>query len=1033
MSQARAILPLTIALAACSATPTVIPTKNLDRPTDVAFVCLGLVSSDSTGTTVLTGRGMEACHPRASVDPASTTNGVRTLGTFAFVPNAGRGELAVADMERGRLLDLTPEAPGYGMLPVGGDPEVVAATQDGCWVATANRTSCDITLVDPARLLIGPFSTSTAPAVPATGAGDTSRRLAVRTAGGTPLSTAIGEIAFLPPTSSSPRCQAGAAPRAVVTFPSCDMVAVVELAFDSGVANVVSAYYVRPDLPGGFQPAGSEPVCPVDCGSAAAADGGSAGPTGQGIDGGIAPAGYGLQPLVLTPDGHRVYVGSLRDTAISSLDIGPAGLANPARIELAEQPAGVSRLRLGVDPFLDQQVPQSDGTTATVAGQFLRSRGAFLYAFAGDNSIRVLDLDGATPIECDVNINVNAIAAPLQRGQSCFPIGTTPRRPLARGPGISIPTFLNSDLPPPLPRDISFAELQPYAGDANVHALSGQFGFVLASNGQVYVLNLAPNAEDATATHSFREVRDVGKTSRTPIAMSIAPQRSELQTDQAFASTATLAGNDGPLLRTFSTDSGKTTSWLDYPDPDSIVSPKWDIVWEGILPGTARGSGIVRAPAEAGLAGTLGDAGADFCASQTRVGDVLMFAGCAQDVECQPDNEFTCQVSVSGARGMCLPMDTTRSAQLIERCGRFMGSRMRYEVARATPTALDVRLKLDEVPKTTLNPCQQDSDCWPDADHGARAGGSASASGRLPFACVEVRPQDRRCVQRCSAKGKDTECRAGHVCEEVPWVVPSGDTYCVEAPPIDPGCFPQPMTAYSVRAGHAFMVVGSLLPRPHTTRVVDGVCQDDAPGDPSLVERIPLNAPRCPDAFLNLTNPTPDAQGNPVPSPTPFVQNLAAQAGLNPCLYQGARSDGETSQAAEAGAPGDHVRAFFQNPQIRFVMTNLEDYAGDLLAIHFELQYGFVPLTVKVPSYEVLLTMGTRIVTGPTKTPESPILHSPPTGDMSYPYLYVVDQGRTALTPGSRGQVLRINPRAGSSEVVSFDTTYSGSTPFQLQ
>jgi len=37
----------------------------------------------------------------------------------------------------------------------------------------------------------------------------------------------------------------------------------------------------------------------------------------------------------------------------------------------------------------------------------------------------------------------------------------------------------------------------------------------------------------------------------------------------------------------------------------------------------------------------------------------------------------------------------------------------------------------------------------------------------------------------------------------------------------------------------------------------------------------------------------------------------------------------------------------FQNPQIRFVLANLDEYAGDLLSIHFELQYGFVPFTCK--------------------------------------------------------------------------------------
>jgi hypothetical protein len=153
------------------------------------------------------------------------------------------------------------------------------------------------------------------------------------------------------------------------------------------------------------------------------------------------------------------------------------------------------------------------------------------------------------------------------------------------------------------------------------------------------------------------------------------------------------------------------------------------------------------------------------------------------------------------------------------------------------------------------------------------------------------------------------------------------------------------------------------------------------------------------------------------------VQTLSAQAGANPCLYQGVHTDGDKD--------AEHVRAFFQNPQIRFVLTNLDRYAGDLLAISFKFKDGFSPLTVTT-SYDVQLTMGTRIIVGPTKTPESPIRHDS-TVEIAYPYIYVVDQGRTALTAASRGQVLRINPRAGSNELATFDSTTSGSTPFQLQ
>jgi hypothetical protein len=419
-------------------------------------------------------------------------------------------------------------------------------------------------------------------------------------------------------------------------------------------------------------------------------------------------------------------------------------------------------------------------------------------------------------------------------------------------------------------------------------------------------------------------------------------------------------------------------------------------------------------------AGSMQDAGANFCASTVQPGDILMFAGCTKDVECQPDDQFSCQVSISGARGMCLPIAAAASAEVIKNCGRFMGSRMRYEVDKVTATGLTLRLKLDEVPKTTLNPCTQDSDCWPDAEHSAQGAGS---QGRRAFACVEIRPNERRCVHPCSAA--DSECRTGHVCEKVPWVESSaGDKFCVEAPPIDKQCFPQPMTSYSVRAGHAFTVTGSALPSLHNARVdPDGTCRYDTPASPALVARIPLAAPACPEGFL-----APATVGA-----SQFVQNLSAQAGSNPCLYKGKGiyNDGPSPTSSD---DGERVRAFYQNPQIRFVLTNLDQYVGDLMAIHFELQYGFLPLTVQ-PSYDVLLTMGMRILVGPTKTPESPIRQKSgdKSGSTSFPYLYVVDQGRTYLTPGSRGQVLRINARAGSSEVVTFDTTYSGSTPFQLQ
>jgi hypothetical protein len=424
----------------------------------------------------------------------------------------------------------------------------------------------------------------------------------------------------------------------------------------------------------------------------------------------------------------------------------------------------------------------------------------------------------------------------------------------------------------------------------------------------------------------------------------------------------------------------------------------------------------------------LVDQGANFCSSGVQAGDVLMFSGCTRDSDCQPDDTFNCQVTVSGARGVCLPRDSAARSALATRaeCARFMGSRLRYEIAAATPTSLALNLKLDEVPKTTLNPCTQDADCRPDVDHGLLAGASPDGGVAKAFECVEVRPQERRCVQKCHA---DTDCRAGNVCEVVPGLLPVGEGrgLCVEAPPLEPSCFPQPMTSYSVRAGNSYMVYGTSLPRPRTSRVsAAGTCEVDKTANPTLVTRIPLSAPQCPESFLGLAHP---AGEDKVVNPAVFVQGLSVQPGNDPCLYMGARVDGDLT----AADPGEnHIRAFYENPQIRFVLTNLEQYAGDLVSIHFEFQYGFVPLVTQIPTYEVQLTVPARIIAGPTMTPESPARRNPPIS-LTYPYIYVVDQGRTMLTPGSRGQVLRINPRAGSNEIVTFDTAVSGSTPFQLQ
>jgi hypothetical protein len=292
-----------ILLGACGQQTVVLPSRDFDRPTDMTFGCLGVFKGEA-GALTLSGQPMDRCHPPGAQDPRPGTfdsTGVQ-YRTYGYVTNSGRGDLSLIDMSFCRsddsrcfpagadLVDLDSETAGYTAAPVGELPEVVAASQDGCRVLTANRGSCDLTLVDPSRVLAKIWSSTTpAPTTQAEGL------IAVtpHTASGKVLDLAPGEIAFVPQqtatlggnsllctdagTLAAPVGAPAATPdaraswRAVVTFPSCDLIALVDL--PSG--DILDSYQVARD---GANPAssfaylhsGTEPVCArTDCGARA--------------------------------------------------------------------------------------------------------------------------------------------------------------------------------------------------------------------------------------------------------------------------------------------------------------------------------------------------------------------------------------------------------------------------------------------------------------------------------------------------------------------------------------------------------------------------------------------------------------------------------------------------------------------------------------------------------------------------------------------------------------------------------------------
>jgi hypothetical protein len=1084
-------LPVAVLLASCSSQPTIVPVRNLERPSDMTFVCLGSIGSGDQRR--LSGRPMARCHPPSAADVDPFLETPRLFGTFAFIANSARGELSVVDMDTNTnanpptLVDLDPSLPGYNTVPIGVFPEMMAASQDGCRVVTANRGSCDLTLIDPQRLLTARFGVAKA----STDTGPVTEHVTINTGSHRPLAVAPKEIVFLPQALKDLNSQAleenaclagdgayvGPAGndvpaartpwRALVTFPGCDLVAMVEL--PSGT--IVSSVYIRPDR---VEDAGTEPVCPVECGpgitppadasavasqdapaaaggDATVADGGGPGDAA----GAAAPTLAGplrVGALAVLPDGKRVYVGAEGAPFVSALDITASGLTIPGdggRIPLHDDAGGVTRLRLSVDPYRPSADMQS-------LGRFIGDRGDFLYAIARDDSIRLVDVGarltlstGMKERECDTNIDPLFLGSlPNGPDHGCYfvedpQMPPLQRRALTMGPGIRIPTVFTPDVPPPLPRDIAFAHVK---GTPNVSgavadpALDGDFGYVLASNGAVYVLRLDPRTltldpqppftgSTRLMNHSFVNF-NLTQRGQGPARVNVLPGRNFTFTEVPLPAQITLLPLRGPRLESVS-DSDATSgiviySWARFPDQTAATPQTWQITWEGQLPNTARLEGEVEQPVSgSGSAGALRDLGVDFCDSGVLNGDILLFPGCTLDTDCFPAGTAVCRQAAAGSPGLCFPRTAVKDEKFAENCRRHLGSRRRYEIVSSTPGRLELGLKIDEVPRTSLTPCtpkerqEDDTDC-------------RVAPAYAGFRCLQVRAEDRpRCVQPCGIQAgdgsftrDDTRCRVGTVCEDVPGSVVG--PLCVEGPPLDQKCWPV-QSSYRVQAGNSFIITGTAAPIPPVARTAGGQCVADLSRHQLLVNRIPLDAPRC--------EQIPD--GTTVAKALEQMPQGPTGTWGNPCLFQAPNDDeGETTTGSPFPAVcterACHVKALFQNQQVRFVMTNLEEYAGDAAISYFDVTGGFRPATADYPD-DVIITAGVRILQGPIKTPESP----GPMGGTNeafvvFPYLFVVDQGRTASSLASRGQVLRLNPRTGTLGIPRFDGIFTVH-PFQIQ
>ncbi|HEX2657730.1 MAG TPA: hypothetical protein VHU40_05640 [Polyangia bacterium] len=620
----------------CTQQPIFLPSHDFERPTDMAFSCLRVIPGETDARVV--GLPMDACHPPGAPDPLIGPNS--PYKTFAFVTNSERGDVSVLDMSYCRpddtncqqkalqpgahVVDLDPSTIGYAAAPVGELPETIVSSQDGCRLLTANHGSCDLTAIDPAALLT--------PHLTQTPLGPYSHTFMVHTGSHVPLALAAGEVQFVPQQTAGLSRDDGnicqphgtlAAPvgevpatlenpaswRAIVTFPSCDLVALIDIETET----ILDSYQARPDGDGNFvfTAMGTEPVCPrIDCGPGAgtvvdagvttddAAAGGAPGVGGFGGVGGMGGAAggagdaaggaggashaptppaevgsLGLKPIAIRPEGTRVYIGATNVSSVGALDIVGARLAEPAKGSSTRLPGarGVMRLRLSVDPFAYASGHPNDPTKPEF-GRFVSLQEQdpsnplqYLYVIARDTTLRIMDVSGPEgPIQCDVGVDPTRLDADQEKQRKCFPLGQQglPHLPQVLGyDGLRFPSP---------PQDVAFATYySQVSADPTVQAVSeqtlnGAFAFVLTGAGSVFVINIDPETRKtaqvlANPDDPSKPTADVQPESPVPLpntprdanvitySQNLLPSAGPARVDSALPVTT----SNGPILRLF--------------------------------------------------------------------------------------------------------------------------------------------------------------------------------------------------------------------------------------------------------------------------------------------------------------------------------------------------------------------------------------------------------------------------------------------------------------------------------------------------
>lgn len=534
---------------ACGDTTTTGVTElNLDRPVDVSFACyrkkFDSQGNPATGpSTAMPTAVCQALSPQLSTDPSMPYPGQAEFTPpdwYGFILQSASGTLALttwpvspadslfatgsspqqfSDTSTSlfHVLDADRLTPGKNAISIGEDPVAVVTDKTGCFEVTANAGSCDLSELDITSTLANIVD----------GSPDRPRidRVTVTAPNGAPI-LAKPSAMVVEPFLDAPlggtdtvanACPAAATSKVYIAYPSCHLVAEVQLAAGAdgkATAQVIGGIYFDPNDPSGKASVLTDQTlatlsCPTECAP-------PPGVQGMTAKDGVRPVAldYRLDPRT---DMFGVKPNITSRLAIGA-DIRAAPLATPLTVvdlDLTtfapvpgstlsiplEGPVGISALALS--PQIGMGSDSGDGTVNDLAND----QAQYVYAVATDGTVRVADVLNVKH-ECDTQIDGRFVRATSPTTLECVSPGRPdlPRRPGARSPGIELPgdAVANSvaivkgiTAPPKIIGADGKPTMTPV--DPQPSLLLGYFAFITASSGTVYVANVN---DDYVNTHT---------------------------------------------------------------------------------------------------------------------------------------------------------------------------------------------------------------------------------------------------------------------------------------------------------------------------------------------------------------------------------------------------------------------------------------------------------------------------------------------------------------------------------------------------